>query len=132
MVSLQLRGFQFRFAFETKPLLVLRELQKMPEKGRPHKHVRKLLAAQHSRYQDQTAGLLMSSAHVMAHAARALRPLDDDAVAELMDASASPTFVGRGMAMCRPRHGSYVPAAAWLCVGCGMAPDPPQHPTHTN
>ena len=42
------------------------------------------------RYQDQTAGLLMSSAHVMAHAARALRPLDDEAVAEISDAAGSP------------------------------------------
>ena len=61
----------------------------MPEVRRPPKNVRQLLAAQHSRYQAQSAGLLMSTAHVMAHAARALRPLDEDGLAELMDASAS-------------------------------------------
>ena len=68
----------------------------MPEKGRPPKNVRQLLAAQHSRYQDQTAGLLMSSCHMMAYAARALRPLDDDAVAEIMDASERLENPGRG------------------------------------
>ena len=35
-------GFQFRLAFETKPLLVLRELYKMPEKGRPPTNVRQV------------------------------------------------------------------------------------------
>ena len=68
---------------------IAKDKKKMPEVRRPPKNVRQLLAAQHSRYQAQSAGLLMSTAHVMAHAARALRPLDEDGLAELMDASAS-------------------------------------------
>ena len=59
----------------------------MPDKGRPPKHVRQLLAAQHAKHQEQTAGLLMASANVMAHAARALRPMDDEAVAQIVDKS---------------------------------------------
>ena len=53
----------------------------MPDPGRPCKRIRKLLLAQHHRHQNATAGILMASATVFAHAARAMKPMDDETMA---------------------------------------------------
>ena len=48
----------------------------MPDRGRPCARTRKLLRAQHTHHQDATSNLLMASATILAHAARALKPID--------------------------------------------------------
>ena len=66
----------------------------MPDRGRPCKRIRKLLLAQHTSHQDATSNLLMASATILAHAARALKPIDDETMAAItLDAEhdSSPT-----------------------------------------
>ena len=66
-----------------RELLGLPDVATMPDRGRPSKYVRQLLRAQHMRHQETTSGMLMASANVMAHASRALKPMDDDQMAAL-------------------------------------------------
>ena len=49
---------------------------KMPDKRRPCKKTRQLLAAQQAQHQEKTSNLLMAAGSMLAHAAISMRPKD--------------------------------------------------------
>jgi len=71
----------------------------MPDEKRPCRKTRQALLAQHARHQETTSSLLMASATMLAHAARAMRPMDDatmTAIALDAEGDSSPTALEDG------------------------------------
>ena len=58
----------------------------MPQRSRPSKHTRSLLSAQRLMYQDQTSNLMMYTATCLAHAARVMKPMNEDDLVKAVEA----------------------------------------------